>query len=81
MYFSQMTEGFSTLRNSISQWTEPILEMLSHLKIIINKTEVTSVKLVLFKWEKLFDILTLAPAGKLARGVLEIGLLAEIRKK
>ena len=34
MYFSQMTEGFSTLRNSISQWTEPILEMLSHLKKI-----------------------------------------------
>ena len=47
----------------------------------LNKTEVTSVKLVVFKWEKLFDILTLAPAGKLARGVLEIGLLAEIRKK
>ena len=23
-----------------------------------NKTEVTSVKLVVFKWEKLFDILT-----------------------
>ena len=37
MYFSQMTEGFSTLRNSISQWTEPILEMLSHLKTCIFK--------------------------------------------
>ena len=27
-----------------------------------NKTEVTSVKLVVFKWEKSFDILTEVPA-------------------
>ena len=31
---------------------------MSPSKIRRNKTEVTSVKLVGFKWEKLFDILT-----------------------
>ena len=30
----------------------------SDIVLTKNKTEVTSVKLVLFKWEKLFDILT-----------------------
>ena len=36
IYFSQMTEGFSPLRISISQRTEPFLEMLSHLKMNLS---------------------------------------------
>ena len=34
-------------------------------KRFYDKTEVTSVKLVVFKWEKSFDILTEVPGEKL----------------
>ena len=43
------------LRSEHNLMSEDTLHILDSYS---NKTEVTSVKLVLFKWEKLFDILT-----------------------
>ena len=57
-FLSSQTGSRKSRNLSFNQKAKEKSETKTFINFINNKTEVTSVKLVLFKWEKLFDILT-----------------------